>query len=478
MSIAAVVEYSTGADVLGGAMSAELKGGDQRAPWVTWYGDDFTGSAAVMEVLAFAGVPTVLFSGVPSDALRDRFRDARAIGIASTARTKDPAWMEQNLARPLAWLDACKAPILHYKVCSTFDSAPDVGSIGKAIEVGLSVRPAAAVAMVTAAPQMRRYQAFGHLFAGTLDGVFRLDRHPVMARHPVTPMDEADLLRHLACQTGLPSALIDLEMLASDPQAALDRLVSAGARVVSIDSMEEISETAAGRLIWENRDRLGFVVGSQGVEYALVRHWLATGQLAEAAPAPGAGKVEAIAVVSGSVSPTTARQLDHAAAHGFALLGFPASAVCGAQSTLDVEVERLIAAGAAAAARGASPLVHSASGPDDPAVAAFRAALSGSGLSPADANARIGDALGRILDGILLKSGLRRAVISGGDTSGYGMERLKLQALVARAPTIPGASICTGHGESPHDGLEIALKGGQMGSEDFFSWVRDGGGPR
>ena len=30
----------------------------------------------------------------------------------------------------------------------------------------------------------------------------RLDRHPVMARHPVTPMDEADVGRHLARQTG------------------------------------------------------------------------------------------------------------------------------------------------------------------------------------------------------------------------------------------------------------------------------------
>jgi len=26
--------------------------------------------------------------------------------------------------------------------------------------------------------------------------------------------------------------------------------------------------------------------------------------------------------------------------------------------------------------------------------------------------------------------------------------------------------------------LEIALKGGQMGSMDFFGWIRDGGGPR
>jgi len=139
---------------------------------------------------------------------------------------------------------------------------------------------------------------------------------------------------------------------------------------------------------------------------------------------------------------------------------------------------RQISEGAAAAERGASPLIYSAKGPDDPAVETFRNALSTSRLNPGEANARIGDTLGRVLDGILQKTDIRRAVISGGDTSGYGMQQLNLQALVARAPTIPGASICIAHGDSPHDGLEIALKGGQMGSKDFFSWVRDGGGPQ
>jgi uncharacterized protein YgbK (DUF1537 family) len=90
----------------------------------------------------------------------------------------------------------------------------------------------------------------------------------------------------------------------------------------------------------------------------------------------------------------------------------------------------------------------------------------------------IGTALGRILDGILRATGLRRAVISGGDTSGHGMRALGLEALQAIAPTIPGAALNVAYGAGPHDGLEIALKGGQMGSEDFFGWIREGGGPR
>lgn len=95
-----------------------------------------------------------------------------------------------------------------------------------------------------------------------------------------------------------------------------------------------------------------------------------------------------------------------------------------------------------------------------------------------EANKAIGMGLGRVLDGILQGCDIRRAVISGGDTSGHGMRALGLEALQALAPTIPGASLCVGYGGDRHDGLQIALKGGQMGSMDFFGWIREGGGPR
>ena len=34
-------------------------------PLIAWYGDDFTGSASVMEVLEFGGLPSVLFLQPP-----------------------------------------------------------------------------------------------------------------------------------------------------------------------------------------------------------------------------------------------------------------------------------------------------------------------------------------------------------------------------------------------------------------------------
>jgi uncharacterized protein YgbK (DUF1537 family) len=247
----------------------------------------------------------------------------------------------------------------------------------------------------------------------------------------------------------------------------LEEALASGARLLSIDSMEPVSEAAAGRLIWENRDRLGFVAGSQGVEYALVRHWIATGMLAPAAPVRGAGRVEQIAAVSGSVSPMTATQLDWARQNGFALLEFDARAACGSEALFAQRKRRLVGLALEAAGRGSSPLVHSAAGPDDPAVTAFRDTLARSAVTPETANRRIGEALGRILDRVLRETGIRRAVISGGDTSGHGMRQLGLEALVGLAPTIPGAALCTAYGSGPHDAFRSHLRADRWDPRTF-----------
>lgn len=105
-----------------------------QGPLVAWYGDDFTGSSAVLEALTFAGLPSVLFLDIPTREQLELFPGSRGIGIASTARAHGPAWMDENLPPAFDWLRRLNAPVTHYKVCSTFDSAPHVGSIGRAID--------------------------------------------------------------------------------------------------------------------------------------------------------------------------------------------------------------------------------------------------------------------------------------------------------------------------------------------------------
>ena len=125
-------------------------------PLVAWYGDDFTGSAAVMEVLSFAGLPSVLFLDVPTSAQRARFTGVRGLGIAGTARSQTPEWMSQNLPPVFEYLRSIEAPITHYKICSTLDSAPGIGSIGKAIDLAQPILNSVWIPFYVAAPPLRR----------------------------------------------------------------------------------------------------------------------------------------------------------------------------------------------------------------------------------------------------------------------------------------------------------------------------------
>jgi uncharacterized protein YgbK (DUF1537 family) len=442
---------------------------------VAWYGDDFTGSAAVMEVLSFAGIPSVLFLDIPTPEQIAKFPDVRGFGIAGTARSQTPQWMQQNLPPVFTCLKSLNAPVTHYKVCSTLDSSPDIGSIGRAIDLAQPIFQSNWVPLLLAAPAIRRYQSFGHLFAGASDGVYRLDRHPVMSRHPVTPMAESDVAHHLSRQTDRDIRLLDLEMIAG-MRAASPALTSDGA-ITLIDTISQSDLTRAGRFIWENLGDGIFAAGSQGLEYALVSHWVDSGCIPVVAEPESAGKSDRLIVVSGSVSSVTAAQINWALDNGFAGIALDAVAVVSGRESALAEVERVLAEAALAVSSGIDPIIYSARGPEDPAVQAFSLAVEHSAMPADTANNIVGETLGIVLDRLLRQFSIPRAVISGGDTSGHAARQLEIFALTALAPTVPGAALFQAHSQNPqYNDLQIALKGGQMGTPDYFGWIKQGGG--
>src|SRR5918993_4859105 len=129
---------------------------------LSFYGDDFTGSTDAMESLARGGVRTVLFTKPPTPQQLGKYDGLRAFGVAGMTRAMPPAEMERTLRPALAAMKSCGAPIVHYKVCSTFDSSPTVGSIGRAIDVGADVFDSRIVPVVVGAPSLRRYCVFGN----------------------------------------------------------------------------------------------------------------------------------------------------------------------------------------------------------------------------------------------------------------------------------------------------------------------------
>jgi 3-oxoisoapionate kinase len=449
---------------------------------LTFYGDDFTGSTDVTEVMTLNGVPTVLITDARELATaRERFPAARVIGLAGVSRSMTPEQMDASLPARFETLRDLGAGFLHYKVCSTFDSAPDLGSIGHAIDLGVAACGGDVVPMIVGAPNLKRYQAFGNLFATVGDETIRLDRHPTMSRHPATPMTESDLRRHLALQTGKRIDLIDLltiERGRGQAAARLDELVRDGAEVVLLDVVNETHLEVVGDLVWSRvGNGVRFSAASSGLEYALVAHWRATGKLPPKPPPVDLGPADRIAVVSGSAAPATAAQIDWAIDHGFAGARLDAPALVD-PATADDAREAAVADALAHLEGGRSVVLYSVRGPDDPALEATRERLRRLGADTRSVGERLATQQGKIMRALVERAGLRRVCVSGGDTCGHALSQLGIYALEVLCPVAPGSPICRSHAfESAFDDLEISLKAGQVGKPSYFGFILEGREP-
>jgi 3-oxoisoapionate kinase len=429
------------------------------APLYAYYGDDFTGSTDVLEALALAGLRAVLFTGVPSERHWRQFHACQAFGIAGESRSHPPEWMSENLPAIFRRLGALGAPIVHYKTCSTFDSSPQIGSIGRALEIGREILSPLFIPLVVAAPHLRRYVAFGNLFAASGQEISRIDRHPAMRSHPVTPMHEADLRRHLAAQTRLQVGLVDLSAFAQGcAPAALAACLSRGDAAVLFDGVGDAELAETGRLLWQCAKRPLFCAGSSGLTYALLGAWRRAGLITESPPRATAASVETLLILSGSCSPVTGRQIETALAKGYR--GIPLNTARLLDARLGAEEEEKMIEHAVSSLRASqSTIIYSALGPLTP------------GAQP------MGEALGRragsLLRRIVTETHLPRVVLAGGDTSSHAVTELGIHALTWAASLEPGAPLCRAHAPTRAlDGLELVLKGGQVGSDDFFERVR------
>jgi uncharacterized protein YgbK (DUF1537 family) len=530
--------------------------------------DDFTGATDALWQFRRYG----LTGSLVTDARRLHDR-ADVIGLATTARAADDP---VPIALPALRAVAALCPLaVQYKICSTFDSAPERGSIGAVIaalhRAGLADGP---VPVLAAQPEFGRYTWYANHFVRSGDDVLRLDRYPPARDHPVTPAREADLRIRLAEQGAGPvgrlpagatrdrylalrgHAAFVADATTDDHVHALGRLLladalttlpegapsasgargtgrsafaasSAGSSPVASAGSSTLSEALPGgsapggsafaasahpagastgsealsggapsgagrRVLW--------CVGSGGMSQALASAaaWWRSGTAAPAEPAwsepgpergpadpepqpagpergpagpgpaltgpglaptgpglaptgPGlapadAGLVPAgpelgpagpVLVVSGSRSPVTARQIATAAEAGWAVVD--ASEGMAAIAAAEVSLRA-----------GRHTIVQTTLGPErDPD--------------------GIGDLLGRVAAASVAAGLTRRLVVAGGDTSGQVVTALGAHALDVVASLAVGGPVCVLAADDPaFDGLEVALKGGQVGGDDFF----------
>jgi uncharacterized protein YgbK (DUF1537 family) len=425
-----------------------------------YYGDDFTGSTDVLEQLAVNGVSSVLFLTAPTSAQLARFADCQAIGFAGDARSRTPEWMSAHLPAIFTHMRALAPAIVHYKVCSTFDSAPHRGSIGRALEIGRAVFGTDTVPIAVSAPHLGRFLAFGNLFAAAGGEVYRIDRHPTMAHHPATPMHEADLRIHLSRQTDLPISLVDLRAFQEHKVAEIFRLQAGdGAAAVLLDGVDVAMLEQAGQLLWELKENSLplFTIGSSGLTSSLVAHWRSIGMIAATHAPVTAAATDRILVISGSCSAVTAQQILWAKRQGYESIELEAGGLASGQAHARETALRLASH---ALRSGCNTVLYTALGTPSGAVH----------------DETLGAALGRLLLELVQQTGVGRVVLCGGDTSSHAVQQLKLTAITFAGALAPGAPLCRAHSDDATglDGLELVLKGGQIGPENFFEIARRG----
>lgn len=400
---------------------------------IGFYGDDFTGSVDALLQFRRAGLTGELVT----DPAAVGGLQADVVGIAGTARSLAVDAMEGEVAPALEALARAGCETVLYKACSTADSSPTRGSIGRAIEIGRRVLGAATVPVLLAQPDFGRWTVFSTHFASEEGRVHRLDRHPTMSRHPSTPIHEADLRLHLGAQTSLEVGAVDLLDYAVGTEALAAVLPERG-DVVVLDALTDEHLTLAGQVVL----RLPvprFVVGSGGFATGIGRAVGGSAGVLDSSAPPSASPV---LVVSGSCSALSWRQARAAIDAGWVGV---AAGEAGAPETA-----------AQAYATGRHVIAYTSQG-------------TTGALDPR----AVPERLAEIVRTVSTVGPPARVVIAGGDTSGELLRLLGARSLaIVAAPwgNLPLLRVSGGE----LDGVEVVLKGGQVGSETAYLEIAEG----
>jgi 3-oxoisoapionate kinase len=430
-------------------------------PIVCFYGDDFTGSTDCLFQYQRWGLSGILLTSVPPAAeLQSIAATVDVVGVAGLSRSMPPDALVVELFGAFRAFAALHPRVVQYKICSTFDSSKAIGNIGRACEVGLEVFSRRPAPVLVAQPEFGRYTAFGNHFARGNDGrVHRLDRHPTMSCHPVTPMSEASIRSNLSEQAASLRVsefhLLDLWDSSDRAESTYREIVASGIDIVVVDAMSNDDLQKACRMILSDADDKSplFCVGSGGLSFGI-----ASSLVEERGPKPPDDAAllphEIVLAVSGSCSLRSAEQIEHAIAAGWVGVRLDPDTLSDTR-TLEQATETAMRA----LRFGRSVVAYTALGQ---AEGKFSAEL-------------VGTALARLVEVALKRTDVRRVVVAGGDTSGHVMRALPVSGLSVLRQITPAGALCTTMSSQKWlDGVEIMLKGGQVGGPALFETLRRG----
>lgn len=404
--------------------------------------DDFTGATDLANNLVRAGMRVVQTIGVPTEPLS---AEVDAVVVALKSRTIAPQDAIDQSLQALQWLQGQGAQQIYFKYCSTFDSTA-LGNIGPVTEALMQALQTDFTIATPAFPDNGRTVFKGYLFVGDV-----LLNESGMQHHPLTPMTDANLVRVMQAQCKSKVGLLNHKTIAQgtkDIQQEIVNLKQQGVRIAMVDAVSNDDLMCLGPAL----KGMPLVTAGSGVAIGLPQNF-------GLSPTPQASVLPKSfglrAVVSGSCSQATNRQVAHFKATGRPSFLIDPLHLKGSWEDL---VQEALAWAQGHLATG-PVLVYSTATPESVQAVQSQLGVEAAGHQVEQALAAIARRL--------VQLGVHQLVVAGGETSGACVQALAIEQLQIGPQIDPGVPWC--HAHTPMGGVHITLKSGNFGTDDFFT---------
>ncbi len=405
--------------------------------------DDFTGATDLASMLARSGVNVSLRIGVPLST-PENTAEIEVIALKTRSISASKA-IEESLSA-LKWLKEAGAKKYFFKYCSTFDSTAE-GNIGPVSEALMNELKVDQTIYCPAFPENGRSIYMGNLFVGQ-----KLLSESSMKDHPLTPMNDSNLMRLLSAQVSRRVGLADRIIVNSGVNSLKEKLISLKENDVPHVIVDAVADTDLDTIASACQD-MDFITGGSALAMPLAEFYKASGKISANDNSFMNKKLNTGSIIlSGSCSEMTIIQVKNFIQRGAA--AFQLDPIDLAENGVKKVLDWLSSQDFTK-----NIIIYATSDPD----------------TVKKVQAELGvDMAGKIVEQGLSECaiaarelGIKNFIIAGGETSGAITKALNVRQLDIGIEIAPGVP-WTFSGKRNNQ-IALSLKSGNFGSEEFFT---------